>query len=303
MSISAFGRFALFTHLLAPLRRSRAVSAVLLAAILAAGVLVGVFAGSATASRQLRPAAAVPPAVPTRADQIQNIDQVRAAIKAYYGDTVTTTPDPVDGSTVLHEPSRTGNYAREVRHLEKYASAYLDYEAYGRNHPARKPAILLDVDDTSLVTYDYEIYSNFAYNPTTNAAFVNSATFPKVFGMPRLVRNAVKDGYTIFFLTGRPETQRDGTVTNLAKAGFPSVPSDHLFLKDLTNPIYKSCYVALPTPTNPTCTTSQYKSLTRKYIQTQGYRIFANFGDQFSDLSGGYAKKAFKLPNPMYYLP
>ena len=39
-----------------------------------------------------------PPASPTSADQIQNIDQVRTAIKAYYGDTPTTTVDPVPNS-------------------------------------------------------------------------------------------------------------------------------------------------------------------------------------------------------------
>jgi hypothetical protein len=26
-------------------------------------------------------------------------------------------------------------------------------------------------------------------------------------------------------------------------------------------------------------------------------------GDQESDLSGGYAEKTFKLPNPVYFLP
>jgi hypothetical protein len=72
------------------------------------------------------------------------------------------------------------------------------------------------------------------------------------------------------------------------------VPADHLFLKSLPQP-YLSC--------GTTCTTIQYKSGTRAYIESEGYDIVANFGDQFSDLSGGHADKAFKLPNPMYYLP
>ena len=37
--------------------------------------------------------------------------------------------------------------------------------------------------------------------------------------------------------------------------------------------------------------------------QQRGFRIVANFGDQFSDLKGGYADKTFKLPNPTYFLP
>jgi len=49
--------------------------------------------------------------------------------------------------------------------------------------------------------------------------------------------------------------------------------------------------------------TIQYKSGTRAYIESQGYDIFADFGDQFSDLLGGFSDKTFKMPNPNYYLP
>ena len=34
-----------------------------------------------------------------------------------------------------------------------------------------------------------------------------------------------------------------------------------------------------------------------------GYHIVADFGDQFSDLEGGFTDQTFKLPNPMYFLP
>ena len=55
-----------------------------------------------------------PPAVPTSADQIQNIDQVKTAIKGYYGDTVTDVNDPVAGTTQLHQYNPDGSYAHEV---------------------------------------------------------------------------------------------------------------------------------------------------------------------------------------------
>lgn len=276
------------THLVA---KVRALPAALLAIVAALGLVA--FSGSAAADHSGRRVPA-PPAHPTSADQIQNIDQVRTAIKAYYGDTVTTTPDPVSGTTTLHTFSPTGAYANEIAGVENTASTYLAKQATNK-HVAGQKAIVLDIDDTSLNTYNYEIYSNFAYNPGTNAAFVNSASFPAVPGMPQLATAAQAEGYTVFFLTGRPVSQTPGTVTNLANAGFPAVPGDHLFLKDLTRPIYSSCA--------PTCTTIQYKSLTRAYIESQGYNIVANFGDQFSDLIGGYADRTFKLPNPMYYLP
>ena len=42
---------------------------------------------------------------------------------------------------------------------------------------------------------------------------------------------------------------------------------------------------------------------TRQLIESQGYDIVANVGDQLSDLEGGFADRTFKLPNPMCFLP
>jgi hypothetical protein len=54
---------------------------------------------------------------------------------------------------------------------------------------------------------------------------------------------------------------------------------------------------------NGSCTTIHYKSATRAHIESLGYEIVANFGDQFSDLEGGHADRTFKMPNPNYFLP
>ncbi len=83
-----------------------------------------------------------------------------------------------------------------------------------------------------------------------------------------------------------------------ARHGSPSQPAriHHIFrscLEDLTEPIYSSCYQ----PPAGACTTIQYESLTRGYIESQGYDIVANFGDQFSDLKGGYADQTVEIPN------
>jgi len=112
--------------------------------------------------------------------------------------------------------------------------------------------------------------------------------------MPQLEADAVSEGYTVFFLTGRPATQLAGTQANLSSAGYTFDPAN-IYLKDQTKPWLSSCA--------PTCTTTQYKSLTRKYIESLGYDVVANFGDQYSDLNGGYADQTFKMPNPVYYLP
>jgi hypothetical protein len=46
-----------------------------------------------------------------------------------------------------------------------------------------------------------------------------------------------------------------------------------------------------------------YKSGTRAHLEALGWDIVGNFGDQFSDLVGGFADKTFKMPDPNYFLP
>ena len=291
------------------LARRRSVTVLVAVASVAAFTAAGVQTADALKSA---------PAVPARAAQIQNIDQVKTAIKAYYGDTDTKVADPTDASKTLHEPSPTGAYAQEMAGLEQTALGYLSdtKHASGKTHghgeptpPAPgKPAILLDVDDTSLNTYNYEISSNFVYNPTSNAVFVNGAYFPGVPGMADLATQAKAAGYTVFFLTGRPEAQRPGTETNLGKVGFP-VATDQVFLKNDAGQPWITCdtdFTQYDTTTTgtPACNTIERKSQTRAHIEKDlGYDIVANFGDQYSDLTGGFADRTFKVPNPMYYLP
>ncbi|KAF7825396.1 Acid phosphatase 1 [Senna tora] len=48
----------------------------------------------------------------------------------------------------------------------------------------------------------------------------------------------------------------------------------------------------------------KYKSEKRKEIEGEGYRIWGNVGDQWSDLQGySLGNRTFKLPNPMYFIP
>ena len=47
-----------------------------------------------------------------------------------------------------------------------------------------------------------------------------------------------------------------------------------------------------------------FKSEMRKQLIEQGYRIWGNVGDQWSDLQGNFTgDRTFKLPNPMYFVP
>jgi putative acid phosphatase of HAD superfamily subfamily IIIB len=136
--------------------------------------------------------------------------------------------------------------------------------------------------------------------------------------MVAMVNEAKAEGYAVFFLTGRGAAQEAATLGNLTSdgigvdAGYP-VPTglpngeDGLF----TKPPVGSYPAYLNTPefcgpsiaAGVSCPTIRYKSGVRAHIESQGYEIVGNFGDQFSDLIGGFADKTFKMPNPNYYLP
>jgi predicted secreted acid phosphatase len=270
--------------------------------------------------------------------QMQNIDVGRAWAKNYYGAPTASSGPSGSWDTPLNQ---TSNYANEARSVAAKGEGWLK-----KNRKVANRAIVLDVDDTTLTTWNYELYSNWDFNGTTNAQFVGLTgstftgnAFPATPGMQDLVNQAKGYGYAIFFLTGRPDSQHQVTVANLQNdtaAGFSNI--DNVMISGKTVPEQDANYPA-PTPidtghggftdglfTKPaigsypaylnqpqfcgpnitagtSCPTIQYKSGTRAYIESQGYDIVGNFGDQFSDLLGGFADKTFKMPNPNYYLP
>jgi predicted secreted acid phosphatase len=190
----------------------------------------------------------------------------------------------------LHQASATSPYAHEIAGDEQDLMKYL------RNQKSKphsgKPTIVLDVDDTSLLTYVYDANHDFGFDVNTNRDAVLAKIFPAVFGMNGVATWATSHGYSLFFVTGRPGDQEQATIENLNEQGYPAAVD--YFTKDQTQSYLSSCA--------PTCTTIQYKSLTRQLIESQGYDIVANVGDQFSDLEGGFADRTFKLPNPMYFI-
>ncbi len=242
---------------------------------------------------------AIQTSTPRTEKQVTNIDVLRQQLRNYYG-------DPLGSGTFAADSS----YAKEARGVAADGKRWIST----RHHTRGTKAILLDVDDTALATWNYELASNWAYNPTTNGQFVTEQKFPAVPGMVDLVKTAEREGYAVFFLTGRGAAQEQATLGNLTAdgvgvdAGYPKPTTlrggeDGLFTKPAVADYPAYLKKACATDPNGSCTTIHYKSATRAHIESLGYDIVANFGDQFSDLKGGYADRTFKLPNPNYYLP
>ncbi|MEU2719263.1 HAD family acid phosphatase [Streptomyces smyrnaeus] len=261
-------------------RSLRSVLPLVAVAAVAGSALFGV--GQATADH----------AVPRTDKEIPNLDQVKTRIEAYYGDIETS-----DGE---HYASPHSNYAQQTRRIAAKARKNLerDLRAHRSGGGSKnKPAVVFDVDDTTLLTYNFERKIGYHFTTEAQDDYLRTEDMDPVFGMRKLVNWADSKGITVFLVTGRKEYQRDWSVRNLKKVGYKNpVDKKHFFLKNEEHPPpYLDC--------GSDCTTVEYKSGTRMHIEEQGYDILANFGDQYSDLKGGHADRKVKLPNPMYYLP
>ncbi len=257
------------------------------------------------------PQPAIQTFTPRSEKQITNIDVLRQQIKNYYGDPLAVTGSGATGTWNTHPLNLDSNYAHEAESVADQGGHWLKARSKVRHR-----AIVLDVDDTTLATWNYEIFSNWDFSLGTNGDFVTQELFPPVPGMVEMVSKAAQEGYAIFFITGRPAIQEAATLGNLTQdgigveAGYPQPTTlknseDGLFTKPAVAdyPPYLQAACADEISQGKSCTTIHYKSATRAHIESVGYEIVADFGDQFSDLVGGHSGRTFKLPNPNYFLP
>jgi acid phosphatase len=147
----------------------------------------------------------------------------------------------------------------------------------------RHPAIVLDVDDTSLSSYRCRKAVNFEHG---KADCAGPGKMPAIRQTRSLYRYAVRHHVRVFFITGRRTSIRTTTIANLHRAGY----NGRLRVK--LRPVHEAPGAH-----------DGWKARTRARIERRGYRIVANVGDQRSDLDGGHALRRFKLPNPMYVIP
>jgi acid phosphatase len=185
----------------------------------------------------------------------------------------------------------SGHYDRDFVRVVDSARAWLEQRA----RTASKPAIVLDIDETSLSNWPaYRLNGwgrvvaggcDLEEGPCGLRAWQALARSQALAPTRALVQRARELGVAVFFISGRPPNLRQATERNLREQGYEwtgvvLLPQDAHF---------KSAV--------------DFKAPERRRISEQGYTIILSMGDQESDLRGGFAERTFKLPNPVYYLP
>ena len=187
----------------------------------------------------------------------------------------------------------SGAYDRDLAKVASAAGQWLTRVA----DTVARPALVLDIDETALSNWEVLKRDDFG-RPTSGSCSPVSDTpcgwtewyqlglDPAIGPTLEVFRQARRLKIAVFFITGRHESERAATESNLAAAGYRD---------------YEKLYMA---PNGVRfASAAAFKGTMRAKIEQAGYTIVANIGDQPSDLEGGHADKKFLLPNPFYRIP
>ncbi len=167
------------------------------------------------------------------------------------------------------------------------------------NKTGKKPAVVLDIDETVLNNSPFEakaIETGINYTPETWKAWTDLAKAEALPGALEFILFAKEQGVEVFYISNRKTQEMETTIKNLKDKGFPNADTSFVLLRTETSD---------KTP--------------RRDKVSQNYEIILLVGDNLTDFSEIFAKrgddmgfgvvdankkefgtKFIVLPNPMY---
>jgi 5'-nucleotidase (lipoprotein e(P4) family) len=162
----------------------------------------------------------------------------------------------------------------------------------------KKRAVVVDIDETILNNSPYEaraIAINRGY-PYQWEQWIDRAQAEAIPGSLEFLRYAVSRNVDVFYVTNRKERDKQGTLENLRKCGFPQADESHLLLRTDTaskeqrrQKIAETHHIVLLIGDNLADFSSVFE---RKSVQQRNEEVDQRQAD--------FGTKFIILPNPMY---
>lgn len=171
----------------------------------------------------------------------------------------------------------SGAWARDRAAVASRALESL--EAWRAANPGAAGALVTDLDDTLVSWYRAYERADFA-----RKAPARWCAQPVIRPVASLLARARELGVRVIVLTGRREAARERTTACLRRLG---IAFDRLVMRE---------------PSEERLTAARWKAGERARIEASGLPVVVAIGDQASDLAGGHAIGAYRLPNPMYVI-
>jgi acid phosphatase len=267
-----------------PGRSGRGLAVTLLIAVLTAAVPAAIDAAECPV-KQLEPRIPPPKKPFIDPNKAVNIDILKSQLIEY--------KEGKDG--------QPGNYDEDVGQVFDKALAYVQQrvaESKQSTNEGKTLAVVLDIDETSLSNWSNLKANNFGFikggpcflEPNLSCGFdewILMGSAPAIPPALKFFNDVMKTrSVAVFFITGRRQSQRQATLSNLDSAGFQGFAE----LRTRRDDDHRKSAV-------------EFKSAEREAIEAEQYKIIASIGDQQSDLDGGTAECGFKVPNPFYFIP
>src|SRR5258707_10211475 len=119
------------------------------------------------------------------------------------------------------------------------ARLMLDRDLRMNRRHGKPRAVIVDLDETILdngLNEGMQVRNHVNFNQKDWTDWVNRAEATAVPGSVEFLRYAASRGVTVFYITNRNDSQKQGTATNLKKLGFPKVNDQTLLVQtDLKN--------------------------------------------------------------------
>ncbi len=186
------------------------------------------------------------------------------------------------GNQIGIDFSKTPQYKKETEKAidDAYAACKKYLSDRQKGVAKGKPAIVSDLDETLIDNRPhFEKTPKFSW--PAFESWIKTANAPLLPKTAEFLRWARKNGFAIFFITGRREGLRADTIANLIKR---DVSYDGLLMRKEGD---EGGAQAVKVPL-------------RTEVEKMGFTIIVNIGDQWSDLQGGHAQDCEKLPNKIY---
>lgn len=190
----------------------------------------------------------------------------------------------------------------EACYLQTYywAGIALDKQLSQLSEGSKKPAVVLDLDETVLDNSPFQlklIETKESYTSENWTAWVNLAKAKALPGATDFLNTAKEKGVEIFYISNRTIAHLPATVKNLQALNLPNADTTHVLLKDKT-----------------------YDKTPRRNKVSENYEIVMLVGDNLTDFSQDFSdrniqtmgkdvveknkalfgEKYIILPNPMY---
>ena len=163
---------------------------------------------------------------------------------------------------------------------------------------SKRPALVLDIDETSLTNWPNLLADDFGFVADGSCDVLPAG--PCGFNQWILKSSAEGNSAGAEAVQGGKGQRRRGDFHHRPSGQVSGIqPSSISIMRDLTaGPSLERD----PTGTiSRRCRSTRWRN--RIKVEAEGYTIIANVGDQMSDIDGEHGGCTFKVPNPFYFIP